>query len=150
MTREVRTILFVEDEPLLGELMSDALTDRGFTVHVAPNADDALKHLRSRLDIDVLITDIDLGAGMDGAALAELARALRPSLPIVYASGRCHSIHQIQAVPGAIFMPKPYSIRDVDAALGRVAGVNSTRRAVTPPFRRERETAPASGYGSSR
>jgi CheY-like chemotaxis protein len=150
MTKQPRTILFVEDEPLLGELMSDALTDRGFTVHVALNADDALNYLRSKRSIDVLITDIDLGAGMDGAALAEVARALRPSLPVVYASGRCRSIHQFQAVPGSIFMPKPYSIRDVGSALDRVAGANFTRRPVTPPFRRARETAPASGYGSSR
>jgi two-component system cell cycle sensor histidine kinase/response regulator CckA len=122
MIKEPRTILFVEDEPLLGELMSDALTDRGFTVHVAPNADDALDHLRSGADIDVLITDIDLGEGMDGAALAERARELRPSLPVVYASGRCRSIDQIAAaVPNSIFMPKPYSISDVDSTLERVA-----------------------------
>jgi DNA-binding response OmpR family regulator len=120
MKQDPRAILFVEDEPLLGELMSDALTDRGFTVHVAPNADDALDHLRSGADIDVLITDIDLGEGMDGAALAERARELRPSLPVVYASGRCRSINQIAAVPDSIFMPKPYSISDVGATLERV------------------------------
>jgi DNA-binding NtrC family response regulator len=149
MTKEPCTILFVEDEPLLGELMSDALTERGFTVHVAPNADDALGHLQSKPDIDVLITDIDLGAGMDGAALAELARVLRPRLPVVYASGRCRSLHHIQAVPGAIFMPKPYSIHDVGSALERVTGSRFATR-VTRPFRHGRETAPASGYGSSR
>ena len=120
MKKDPRTILFVEDEPLLGELMSDALTDRGFTVHVAPNADDALAHLRSGADIDVLITDIDLGEGMDGAALAARARELRPSLPVVYASGRCRSIEQIAAVPNSIFMPKPYSINDVGSTLERV------------------------------
>jgi CheY-like chemotaxis protein len=121
MTKEPRTILFVEDEPLLGELMSEALTDRGFTVHVAPTADEALAHLKSEADIDVLITDIDLGEGMDGAALAARARELRPSLPVVYASGRCRSIEQIAAVPNAIFMPKPYSINDVGSTLARVA-----------------------------
>ena len=122
MKKEARTILFVEDEPLLGELMSDALTDRGFTVHVAPSANDALNHLMSGEDIDVMITDIDLGEGMDGAALAALARELRPSLPVVYASGRCRSIDQIAAVPDSIFMPKPYSIGDVGSTLAKVAG----------------------------
>jgi CheY-like chemotaxis protein len=118
---EPRAILFVEDEPLLGELMCDALSDRGFTVYVAPNAADALAHLKSGAPIDVLITDIDLGAGMDGAALAALARELRPSLPVVYASGRCRSISQIDAVPGSMFMPKPYSISDVGSTLDRIA-----------------------------
>jgi CheY-like chemotaxis protein len=122
MKKESRTILFVEDEPLLGELMSDALTDRGFVVHVAPNAQDALQHLQSGAVIDVMITDIDLGAGMDGAALAARARELRPDLPVVYASGRCRSISQIAAVPGSIFMPKPYSLRDVGSTLEQVTG----------------------------
>jgi two-component system, response regulator PdtaR len=121
MKKEARTVLFVEDEPLLGELMSDALTDRGFTVHVAPSAIDALTHLMSGEDIDVMITDIDLGEGMDGAALAERARELRPSLPVVYASGRCRSLQQIAAVPDSIFMPKPYSISDVGSTLAKVA-----------------------------
>jgi CheY-like chemotaxis protein len=121
MKMEPRTILFVEDEPLLGELMSDALADRGFTVHVAPSAAAALAHLTSEADIDVLITDIDLGQGMDGAALAERARELRPSLPVVYASGRCRSLDQIDAVPDSILMPKPYSISDVGSTLERVA-----------------------------
>ena len=122
MKKETRTILFVEDEPLLGDLMSDVLTDRGFIVHVAPNADAALQHLQSGAAIDVLITDIDLGAGMDGAALAARARELRPNLPVVYASGRCRSISQIAAVPGSIFMPKPYSINDVGSTLEQVTG----------------------------
>ncbi len=124
MKKKPRAILFVEDEPLLGELMSDALTDRGFTVYVAPNADDALNHLMSDADIDVLITDIDLGAGMDGATLAARARELRPTLPVVYASGRCRSIEQIAAVPDSIFMPKPYSISDVGSTLAKVANRN--------------------------
>lgn len=121
MNEEPRNILFVEDEPLLGELMCDALSARGFSVHVAPNADDALHHLQSGADVDVMITDIDLGQGMDGASLAALARRLRPSLPVVYASGRCRSIEQFDAVPGSIFMPKPYSINDVGAMLEQVA-----------------------------
>jgi two-component system cell cycle sensor histidine kinase/response regulator CckA len=124
--KEPHAILFVEDEPLLGELMSDALSDRGFAVYVAPNADDALRHLQSGAEIDVLITDIDLGSGMDGAALAARARELRPSLPVIYASGRCRSLQQIAAVPDSIFMPKPYSIRDVGSTLEQVAG--KTRR----------------------
>jgi two-component system cell cycle sensor histidine kinase/response regulator CckA len=123
MRKEPRTILFVEDEPLLGELMFDALTDRGFDVRVAPNANDALRHLRTEDDIDVLITDIDLGEGMDGAALAACARAMRPDLPVIYASGRCRSMQQFTAVPGAAFMPKPYSINDVRNMLARVAGI---------------------------
>src|SRR5436305_100427 len=105
-------VLLVEDEPLLGELMAEALTDQGFAVHTAPDARDALRYLLSGADVDILFTDIDLGDGMDGAALAQLARQMRPKLPIVYTSGR-RSPDQIAAVPGTVLLPNSFSLYDV-------------------------------------
>jgi CheY-like chemotaxis protein len=119
MKAEPRKILFVEDEPLLGELMTEALTDKGFEVEAVPDAGCALRYLLSGAEVDVLFTDIDLGAGMDGAQLAKLAREMRPKLPIVYASGRC-SMDQIPTVPNSTFLPKPYSLTQVDATLARI------------------------------
>ena len=112
-------VLLVEDEPLLGELMTEALIDQGYEVHTAPDARDALRHLLSGADVDIMFTDIDLGGGMDGAALAQLAREMRPKLPVVYTSGR-RSQDQIAAVPGAAFLPKPYSLDTVRKTLARL------------------------------
>jgi CheY-like chemotaxis protein len=117
-------VLLVEDEPLLGELMTEALIDQGYEVHTAPDARDALRHLLSGADVDILFTDIDLGDGMDGAALAQLAREMRPKLPIVYTSGRC-APDQIAAVPGAAFLPKPYSLDAVRKTFARLVGGQS-------------------------
>ncbi len=119
-------VLLVEDEPLLGELMTEALTDKGFDVHAAPDAGDALRHLLSGADVDVLFTDIDLGEGMDGATLAQLAHEMRPKLPIVYASGR-RSPNQIDTVPGSAFLPKPYSLDQVDATATHRARLASSQ-----------------------
>jgi CheY-like chemotaxis protein len=119
MKPELRTILFVEDEPLLGELMTEALTDKGFVVEVVSDAGRALRYLLSGAAVDVLFTDIDLGAGMDGAQLAQLAREMRPDLPVVYASGR-RSMDQFRTVPNSIFLPKPYSLSQVDQTLARI------------------------------
>lgn len=119
MRPEPRTILFVEDEPLLGELMTEALTDKGFEVQAVPDAGGALRYLLSGAEVDVLFTDIDLGEGMDGAQLAKLAREMRPGLPIVYASGR-RSMSDIATVPDSVFLPKPYSLNQVDQTLARI------------------------------
>jgi CheY-like chemotaxis protein len=116
MKPEPRTILFVEDEPLLGELMTEALTDKGFEVEVAADAGHALRYLLTGAEVDILFTDIDLGDGMDGTALARLAREMRPDLPVVYASGR-RSADQLDTVPGSIFLPKPYTLNQVDATI---------------------------------
>ena len=114
-----KIVMLVEDEPLLGELMTEALTDKGFEVQAVPDAGGALRYLLSGADVDVLFTDIDLGEGMDGATLAQLAREMRPKLPVVYTSGR-RLPDQIAAVPGAAFLPKPYSLADVSATLEQI------------------------------
>jgi DNA-binding response OmpR family regulator len=111
-------VLLVEDEPMLSELLTEALTDKGFAVHAAPDADCALKLLRSGADVDILFTDIDLGDGMDGAQLARAARELRPALPVIYASGR-RSMGEFCTVPGSTFLPKPYTLNQVDATIAR-------------------------------
>jgi CheY-like chemotaxis protein len=106
-------VLVVEDEFLICDLLTQVLSEHGFEVHVACNAKDALRHLTGGHPCDVLFTDINLPGGLDGAALAELARELRPSLPVVYASGSVSKIEQFKAVPGANFVPKPYDFDKV-------------------------------------
>jgi CheY-like chemotaxis protein len=119
MTGQGKTILLVEDESLLGELMVDALSDKGFAVAAVPDAGGALRYLLSGAQADVLITDIDLGAGMDGAQLARLVHAMRPKLAIIYMSGR-RSPHEFTPVPGSAFLSKPYSLAQIDQTLAHL------------------------------
>jgi CheY-like chemotaxis protein len=100
-------VLFVEDEFLISEWVSQSLSEQGFDVQTVANAADALRHLAS-VPVDVLFTDINLPGGMDGAALARRAREMRPNLPVVYASARATLLKQEARVPGSIVVPKPY------------------------------------------
>ena len=70
-------VLFVEDEFLISEWVSQSLSEQGFDVQTVTNAADALAHLAA-LPVDVLFTDINLPGGMDGAALARRAREMQP------------------------------------------------------------------------
>lgn len=99
-------VLFVEDEFLISEWISQALSEQGFAVQTATNAADALRHLAS-VPVDILFTDINLLGDMDGAALARRAREMRPQLPVVYASARA-TLKQDARVPGSVVVPKPY------------------------------------------
>jgi len=110
-------VLLVEDEFLISAMVADVLTEHGFDVHIAANAKDALQHLTCGAPCDVLFTDINLPGGVDGAVLAQLARQLRPGLPVVYASGLVTAIEQLNAVPGSTFVPKPYDPDKVCALL---------------------------------
>ena len=118
------TILVVEDEALIREMVSEVLLDQGFTVHVVSNAADALRFLSSDQPLDLLFTDLNIPGGVDGAALAMRARELRPNLPIVFASGRLGLLDHVKATPGAACLPKPYNAAQLCTA---VEGVFATR-----------------------
>ena len=129
--REPIRILLVEDEFLIAEWVAQALSEQGFAVHAVSNARDALRHLAAA-PVDVLFTDINLPAGMDGAALARHARELLPNLPVVYASARVAALERHERVPGAIFVPKPYA----PTAVGRLIAslVEAARATLVPEF----------------
>ena len=57
-----------------------------------------------------MFTDINLPGGMDGAALAQHVRAMRPDLPVVFASGRWALLEQLKAFPNSVILQKPYSL----------------------------------------
>jgi CheY-like chemotaxis protein len=115
-------VLLVEDEFLISTMVADALSERGCEVHVAATAKEALEHLTRGAPCDVLFTDINLPGGVDGAALAQLARRLRPGLPVIYASGLVTGMDQLNAVEGATFVPKPYDPNKVYTLLRGFAG----------------------------
>jgi CheY-like chemotaxis protein len=102
-------VLLVEDEFLLCDMLSEVLADHGFEVYAVANAQDAIQHLTCGSPCDILLTDINLPGSVDGTALARLARELRPRLPVVYASGSYSRIEELDAVPGSIFVSKPYN-----------------------------------------
>jgi CheY-like chemotaxis protein len=114
-------VLLVEDEFLLCDMLAEALLDHGFEVHAVSNAKDALRHLTCGSPCDILLTDINLHGSIDGTELAQLARELRPNLPVVYASGSVSKIEQFAAVIGSVFVQKPYDPDKLCAMLSRIA-----------------------------
>jgi len=119
------SVLVVEDEVLISNLVADVLSASGFLVHEVTTADEALRYIDSDVDIDVLFTDINLPGSMNGAELAERARALRPEMPIVYASGRYKLSEVSPLVSRSLFMAKPYDPNDVCALLTRLTSAGS-------------------------
>ena len=114
------SVLVVEDEVMISNLVADCLTASGFSVHEVTTADAALRYIKSGADIDVLFTDINLPGSMNGIELAKRARELRPEMPIVYASGRFKLSEISPLVPRSLFMSKPYDPEDVCALLTRL------------------------------
>ena len=110
----ISKILVVEDNPLLLLDLCDQLTELGFSPLPATTAG-AGAHLLDET-VDALITDIELGAGPDGLALARLAASTLPRLPIIVVSGGVRpSATDLPA--GTLFFPKPYRVETLVRAL---------------------------------
>jgi CheY-like chemotaxis protein len=103
-------VLMVEDEFLISLVVADGLEEQGFTVHTVDNAADALAYIQSGVSVDLLFTDIELPGGVSGKALALLVRALRPDLPIVFASGTARADDLREFDVRSAFLPKPYQV----------------------------------------
>ena len=114
------SVLLVEDEALISDLIAEVLSEGGFSVHAVAAGEDALLYLESGADVDVLFTDINLLGPMDGATLAREARAQRPELPVVYCSGRYSPSALAPPVPRSVFVKKPYSPTDLCRLLERL------------------------------
>jgi len=80
------TILLVDDDPLIATSTCDMLEDLGHTVIETNSGPSALEVLRGHQAIDLMVTDYAM-AGMTGVELAKAAKSLRPSLPILLATG---------------------------------------------------------------
>ena len=105
------TILVVEDEEALRELVSDILQRKGYTVLEAQSGDQAMEVWQSEKErIDLLLTDMMMPGGLSGRDVAERLLADRPELKVIYTSG--YSIDTV--TPEALgqdamnFLQKPY------------------------------------------
>jgi DNA-binding NtrC family response regulator len=105
------TLLLVEDEEFVRELVREFLETAGYTVLEAASAEDALRLMSdTRPHVDLLLTDVVL-PGMNGAALAERLQRQIPRLETLYISGYPGDAMFGGAVfdPGPAFLPKPFT-----------------------------------------
>ncbi|HUL10499.1 MAG TPA: response regulator [Candidatus Acidoferrum sp.] len=126
LDRSTLSILVVEDEALLRLDLVETLNEAGYEVLEASDAGQALGYLRNRRPIDVVITDIDLGAGPTGWDVAQTFRAARSDIPIIYISGVAGD--RRRRVPGSVFFAKPCRTLDVLKVCGGLCGAGSHRQ----------------------
>lgn len=81
------SILLVDDEAPIRNVMAEAMSEGGHAVTVAKDAATALAALDSGVAADVLVTDLSMPGGMDGLGLIREARGRRPGLPAVLVTG---------------------------------------------------------------
>jgi two-component system, cell cycle sensor histidine kinase and response regulator CckA len=103
--KQGQTILLVEDDDAIRALVARVLSQSGYQVFQAANAEDALT-IAAGHAIDTLITDCGL-PGMSGEQLAEKLHLMNPAMRIVIVSG--YDDDRIAPNKWTAFLRKPFT-----------------------------------------
>lgn len=120
-------VLVVEDEPAIRLLLCDVLADAGMEVDGADGAESALGVLAAASDAGerhrVLVTDVNLGRGLDGIALADLARRRVPDIRVLYVTGSPERVLRRPRAPGSgeHVVGKPFASAELAAKVRALA-----------------------------
>jgi signal transduction histidine kinase/ActR/RegA family two-component response regulator len=107
------SVLFVEDDELVSEVVVPGLRSNGFKVITAKDAASALEAMQKH-PIDVVLSDIVMPGRGDGFYLANEIRRNYPEVPIVLATGYSDAL--TASSPFRVLL-KPYTINEAIAAL---------------------------------
>lgn len=108
-------ILVVEDDVLVRVVIADELRAQGFLVIEAATADQALSYFQAGVQVDLVLSDIEMPGSMNGLGLIHHLRAQAPNLPTVLTSGASPAAHDADA-----FVSKPYDMKHMVALIGRL------------------------------
>jgi PAS domain S-box-containing protein len=117
------TVLLVEDEESVRELVRHTLAMRGYSVLEAENGPAALALCHQHKEkIDLLITDVVM-PGMSGHELVQQLRALRPEVKVLYLSGYTEDAFAAQSgVTNQSFLQKPFTLQNLARKVREVLG----------------------------
>ena len=117
---EGRTVLVVEDQEAVRNLVQRILVSKGFDVIVAGSPFDALRVTRSEeVTIDLLLSDVIM-PGMSGPKLAEHVLQQRPSTPVLFMSGYAEDALSLTNELGSdVLLRKPFTPQEMLDAVWR-------------------------------
>ncbi|NWC80965.1 response regulator [Pseudomonas putida] len=114
-----RTVLLVDDDHLVRDLLGDVLRQYGYQVRQAHSGEQALAQLDD--EIDLLLTDFAMPE-FNGAQLALAARARHPRLPVVFLTG--YAELEGLDLPDSLVMQKPVQAEELARVLDELLRVN--------------------------
>ncbi len=119
------TVLVVEDEQIVRELVVDVLADQGYRVLQAHDGPSGLRILQSGAAVSLMVSDVGL-PGLNGRQLADQARETRPDLKVLFITGYAESAASASGFldPGMAMITKPFS---VDTLVARVRDILEER-----------------------
>jgi two-component system cell cycle sensor histidine kinase/response regulator CckA len=123
------TVLLVEDEESVRQLVRETLETKGYTVLEAANGEAALQIVTHHAEpIDMLITDVVM-PGMSGRELSARLCATHPQTKVLYLSGYTEDaiVHEGVLEAGTAFLQKPFTLQMLSRKVREVLGSERSR-----------------------
>ncbi len=119
-------LLFVEDDVLIREVLTDCLQDHGYDVVEAATAEDAMQRMMGGFDPLLVITDIDLGAGRSGIELADWLHEGWPELGVIFVTGRLDRLRGRSPDLREASLAKPFRLSQLVELVHRFVSPSAT------------------------
>ncbi len=118
------TVVVIDDEPALRQLMVEVLEENGYNAIEAADGPAGLKLLESEDEVDLLITDVGLPGGMNGRQVADAARVSRPGLKVLFVTGYAENaiVRNGLLDPGMEVMTKPFTMASMGSKIRDLIG----------------------------
>jgi CheY-like chemotaxis protein len=146
----LKKILVVDDDPVVGKSFDRVLSGKGYAVITAANGEDAMSKLSAER-YDMVFTDIRM-PGMSGIEVAERVKASQPWLPVVIVTGYGTQDNEARAEAAGVsgFLRKPLSpemimgTTEMTLAVTASEAAHAVADAIEAPAFAETEERPAS------
>jgi len=119
------TVLVVEDDAQVRLMIGEALAELGYHGELYEDAGTLLPVLEDKgKHVDLLISDVGL-PGVDGRKLAEMARAIRPDLKVLFITGYAQhaGVRSEFLADGMEMIVKPFSLEGLAEAISKILSV---------------------------
>jgi PAS domain S-box-containing protein len=128
------TILVVEDDPDVQATVVGMLSELGYQVLRADNAEMALAVLKSGVRCDLLFTDVVMPGKLKSTEMVRQARALLPDMKVLYTSGYTQNaiIHGGRLDPGVELLSKPYRREKLAGKVRQLLGAQESGAVQAP------------------
>jgi CheY-like chemotaxis protein len=143
--RGTETVLVAEDDPEVRQTVVDMLTDLGYRVLKAGDAQSALVILQSGVPVDLLFTDVVMPGPLRTPELARQAKQAQPDLAVLFTSGYTENaiVHGGRLDPGVELLSKPYSREQLARKLRHILRNREQRMALEKRMAQRRQAVEA-------
>ncbi len=125
------SILLIEDDDDLRDVLVDVLEDKGFSVMGVASADEAIK-AQSHFEFHVVVSDVRMAGSRDGIGAVEVLKKKNPGLKCLIITGFADDQAPVRALQVKVedYLYKPFTLEEFMAAVDKVIRSGEERRSL--------------------